>query len=224
MAVSVRPSLQPTDRTRLRRAPRRGSHDFATIAAILDEGLVCHLGLAAAGQPVVVPLNYGRQGRELFVHGSPDSRVFRALAEGAVFCCAVTLLDGLVLARSAYHHAINYRSVILYGKARRVGQARKPEALRAISEHLLPGRWAEVRPPSRSELDATLVLSLPIREGSAKVRTGPPADDPTDRHLACWAGVVPLSVRADQPVPDGHVAAGVQLPEGIGRYLPGPAT
>ncbi|MFH1568962.1 MAG: pyridoxamine 5'-phosphate oxidase family protein [Gemmatimonadota bacterium] len=185
------------------------------MAAILDDGMVCHLGTAVGGQPVVVPVNYGRRDREILVHGSPASRTFRALAEGAPWCCTVTLLDGLVLARSAFHHSMNYRSVVLFGTARIVEDSRKEEALRVISEHLLPGRWAEVRPPSPQELKATLILALPIEEGAAKVRTGPPADDEADYQLPCWAGVLPLSLRAGAPVADPRLRPDTPVPASV---------
>ncbi|MFH1566552.1 MAG: pyridoxamine 5'-phosphate oxidase family protein [Gemmatimonadota bacterium] len=210
-----------TDRSRVRRSPQRAAYDFATIAAILDDGMVCHLGTAVGGQPVVVPVNYGRRDREILVHGSPASRSFRALAEGAPWCCTVTLLDGLVLARSAFHHSMNYRSVVLFGTARIVEDSRKEDALRVISEHLLPGRWAEVRPPSPQELKATLVLSLPIDEGSAKVRTGPPVDDEADYQLSCWAGVLPVALRAGAPEADGRMRPGIPVPAYAQRWRAG---
>lgn len=206
-----------SERTRVRRAPQRAAYDFETIAAILDCGMVCHLGIAVDGQPSVIPVNYGREKRSLFFHGAPASRLFRALTDGAPCCCTVTLLDGLVLARSAYHHSMNYRSVVLYGTAGVVADERKEHALRVISEHLLPGRWDDVRPPSDRELKTTLVLELPICEASAKIRTGPPVDDEEDYRLECWAGVVPLRMQPGEPVPDERLADGVPVPDYVRR-------
>ncbi|MGA8350919.1 MAG: pyridoxamine 5'-phosphate oxidase family protein, partial [Isosphaeraceae bacterium] len=176
--------LSRTDRTTLRRLPNRGVYDRASIHSILDEGLICHVGFVVDGQPYVIPTIHARVGEKLFFHGSPASRMLRALEQGVEACVTVTLLDGLVLARSAFHHSINYRSAVVFGTAMPVESSEeKLRVLRALSDHLIKGRWQEVRTPSPSELKGTLVLSLPIDEASAKVRTGPPVDDEDDYGL-----------------------------------------
>ncbi len=206
-----------TPRTTLHRRPTRGSHDRDLIHAILDDGLVCHVGFAVDGQPYVLPTTYARIGDRLVLHGSTANRMLRALAAGAPACVTVSLLDGLVLARSAFHHSMNYRSVVVLGQARAVeGREAKREALEAIVEHVAPGRTREARPPTDAEVDGTLVVELPISEASAKVRKGPPVDDPEDLGVACWAGVVPLRLAAGEPEPDEHVPAGL-APPGLGR-------
>lgn len=173
-----------TDRTTLKRLPNRGSYDRALIYSILDEGFICHMGFTVDNRPFVIPTGYARAGDKLYVHGSQASRMMRALQGGIDLCLTVTLLDGLVLARSAFHHSMNYRSVVVFGKASVVeDEAEKMEALRAFTEHIVPGRWDEVRWPNPSELKATTVLSLPLAEASAKIRTGPPLDDEEDYQL-----------------------------------------
>jgi nitroimidazol reductase NimA-like FMN-containing flavoprotein (pyridoxamine 5'-phosphate oxidase superfamily) len=205
-----------TPRTKLRRVPGRGTHDRETIDAILDEALVAHLGFVHDGRPAVIPTLHARVGDEVYVHGSAASRALRALATGIEACLTVTLIDGLVLARSAFHHSINYRSVVLYGTARPVSRDEQLEqALHAFTERLVPGRWDAVRRPNRKELKATSVLALPIEEGSAKVRTGPPVDDDEDYALDTWAGVVPLRLLAQAPVPDPRLAPGIETPAHI---------
>jgi uncharacterized protein len=212
-------TLPVTPRTTLRRLPARGSHERATIDAILDEGLVCHVGFVAGGQPMVIPTIHARQGERLFIHGSAASRMLRALAGGVPVCVTVTLLDGLVLARATFHHSMNYRSVVVLGTATEVTDAaEKDAALTAIVEHVMRGRSAQVRPPTALELKATSVLALPIEEASAKVRTGPPVDDEEDYALACWAGVVPLALVPGTPVADPRLPAGVALPDNVARY------
>jgi uncharacterized protein len=200
----------------LRRLPARGSHDRETIDAILDEALVCHLGFVHDGGPAVIPTLHARVGDEVFIHGSAASRMLRALAGGIEACLTVTLVDGLVLARSAFHHSINYRSVVLYGIATPVTEpAQKERALEAFTEKLVPGRWADVRWPNRKELKATAALALPIREGSAKVRTGQPVDDEEDYALEAWAGVVPIRTELLDPIPDPELRPGIETPEHI---------
>jgi uncharacterized protein len=190
-------------RTRLRRLPKRGAHDRETIDAILDEALISHIGFVHDGRPAVIPTLHARLGDEVLIHGSAASRMLRALAGGIDLCLTATLIDGLVLARSAFHHSVNYRSVVLYGFARLVTEPDEKEAaLEAFTERLLPGRWADVRWPTRKELKATTVLTLPIEEGSAKVRSGPPIDDEPDYALDVWAGVVPLTLTRGEPVQD----------------------
>jgi uncharacterized protein len=203
-------------RTKLRRLPARGSHDRETIDAILDEALVCHLGFVHDGRPAVIPTLHARVGDQVFIHGSAASRMLRALAGGIEACLTVTLVDGLVLARSAFHHSINYRSVVLYGTATPVTEpAEKERALEAFTEKLVPGRWADVRWPNRKELKATAALALPIREGSAKVRTGQPIDDEEDYALDAWAGVVPMRTDKLDPIPDPELRPGITMPDHV---------
>ena len=218
MTSSPEPRALLTDRTRLRQRPDRGAHDRTTINRILDEGFVCHVGFVSEGQPFVVPMGYGRVGDTLYVHGSAASRMLCSLETGIDVCLTVTLLDGLVLARSAFSHSMNYRSVMILGTAKRVEDTEeKLSALEAISEHIVPGRWAEVRRPTQEELNATRVLKLPLTEASAKIRTGPPKDVPKDYDLAVWAGVLPLSLVAGEPVedPDSKVR---QIPVYLAKY------
>ncbi|MFM7736614.1 MAG: pyridoxamine 5'-phosphate oxidase family protein [Alphaproteobacteria bacterium] len=208
----------PTDRVRVRRLPARGAYDRTTIDAILDEALVCHLGLVEDGQPFVVPTIHARSGDLVYLHGSSASRAMRRAGEGVDVCVTATLLDGLVLARSAFHHSMNYRAVVLLGRPRAVvDPEEKLAALRAISEHVLPGRWDEVRAPNDVELKATSVVALAIDEASAKVRTGGPLDDAEDLALDCWAGVLPLRLVAGAPLPAGDLAPGIAPSPAVGR-------
>jgi nitroimidazol reductase NimA-like FMN-containing flavoprotein (pyridoxamine 5'-phosphate oxidase superfamily) len=200
----------PTARSQVRRLPKRASYDKAQIHSILDEGFVCHMGFAVAGQPFVIPTGYARAGEEIYVHGSAASRMLDTLADGVDVCLTVTLADGFVLARSAFHHSLNYRSVVVLGRARLVTDpAEKIEALRRFTNHIVPGRWEEVRPPNERELKATTVLALAIEEASAKVRTGPPIDDEDDYGWPVWAGIVPLRASVGEPVADGRVPADI---------------
>jgi nitroimidazol reductase NimA-like FMN-containing flavoprotein (pyridoxamine 5'-phosphate oxidase superfamily) len=209
----------PTGRTRLRRLPQRGSYEREVVYRILDEGLVCHVGFVAEGQPFVIPTTYGRAGDSLYVHGSAASRMLRTLSGGVAVCVTVTLLDGLVLARSAFHHSMNFRSAVVFGTAAAVEDgAEKIEALRAITEHVVPGRWPDVRAPDESELRKTLVLRLPLAEASAKVRTGPPVDDEPDYELSVWAGELPLRLSVGEPVADPRLAPGGEVPSYVRRY------
>ena len=209
----------PTERTQVRRLPKRAVYDREAIYRILDEGLVCHVGFVVDGQPVLIPTGYGRDGDTLYVHGSAASRMLRDLAKGVEVSIAVTLLDGLVLARSAFHHSMNYRSVVIFGTAAIVeDEATKREALRTFTEHIAPGRWREVRPPTESELRATTVLAIPLKEMSAKVRTGPPLDDEEDYSLPVWAGVLPLELRSEQPMADSRLSASIQVPDYVRHY------
>jgi nitroimidazol reductase NimA-like FMN-containing flavoprotein (pyridoxamine 5'-phosphate oxidase superfamily) len=208
---SMKP-LTPTLRTTLHRLPRRGSFDRAVVYAILDEGLVASVGFVHEGQPYVLPMAYGRMGDELVLHGAVASRLLRRGAETSL-CVTVTLLDGLVLARSAFHHSMNYRSVVVLGRARELlAPADKTEALAALVDHLVPGRWAVARPPSTKELAATRVLALPIEEASAKTRRGGPIDDEEDLTLPVWAGELPLRVSAGAPIRDERGARDSSLP------------
>jgi len=204
-----------TKRTTLKRLPKRGVYDRELINAILDEGFICHVGFVVESQPFVIPTGYARVDEQLLIHGSQASRMLRSLAQGIDVCVTVTLLDALVLARSAFHHSINYRSVVIFGQATVVTEREaKLAALRALSEHMIPGRWDEVRRPSEQELKATSVLALPLLEASAKVRTGPPIDDEEDYQLSVWAGLVPLRLQAGDPTAARpHLFRGA-LPEG----------
>jgi nitroimidazol reductase NimA-like FMN-containing flavoprotein (pyridoxamine 5'-phosphate oxidase superfamily) len=202
-----------TSRTKLRRVPKRGTHDREAIDAILDEALISHVGFVHDGKPAVIPTLHARVGDEVLLHGSAASRMLRALREGVDVCVTTTLIDGLVLARSAFHHSMNYRSVVLYGRARPVTGADQLEAaLEAFTEKLVPGRWNDVRWPTKQELKGTAVLALPIAEGSAKVRTGPPIDDDEDYELDAWAGVVPLRLTPSAAVPDPRLREGIPQP------------
>jgi uncharacterized protein len=215
----MRKMISPTERTKLRRLPRRGSFDRETVYRILDEGFVCHVGFAVDGRPYVIPTAYARVAERLYVHGSAASRMLRALAWEVEACVTVTLVDGLVLARSAFHHSINYRSVVVFGTAAVVrDEGEKLKALEAFTEHILPGRWRDVRPPTAGELQATMVLSLPIEEASAKVREGPPLDDEADYARGGWAGVLPLELSAGEPVGDPRLPAGVRVPDYVAHY------
>jgi uncharacterized protein len=208
----------PSERTRVRRLPGRGAYDRATIDAILDEALVCHFGFLEGRQPFVVPTIHARIGDTVYLHGSSASRTMRRAAEGVEVCVTVTLVDGLVLARSTFHHSMNYRSVMLLGRARAVVDSEeKLEALRALSEHVLPGRWDEARPPNETEMKATSVVAVAIDEVSAKVRTGGPLDDESDLSAGCWAGVLPLRIVADPPVASDDLAPGVEPSPAVAR-------
>ena len=212
-------SQQQSDRTRVKRIPKRGHYDRETIDAILDEGFICHVGFVAGGQPYVIPTGYARVGDELYIHGSAASRMLRQLSKGVDVCVTVTLLDGLVLARSAFHHSMNYRSVVILGKAELVTETNeKNKALEALTEHFVPGRWAEVRWPTELELKATSVLKLPITEASAKIRTGDPVDDDEDYSMNVWAGVIPLTMAASEPIPDAKLNDGIAVPEHVSKY------
>jgi nitroimidazol reductase NimA-like FMN-containing flavoprotein (pyridoxamine 5'-phosphate oxidase superfamily) len=214
--TKVNDQIEITERTQLRRLPKRGSFDRKTIYKILDEGFVCHIGFTVDDKTFVIPTGYARVGDRLLIHGSSASRMLRAMSNGIEVCATVTLIDGLVLARSAFHHSVNYRSVVVFGAASLVSaEDEKIEALRCFTEHIVPGRWQEVRPPNKSELAATAVLSLPIREASAKVRTGHPVDAEEDYALDVWAGVIPLKLRADTPMNDARLKNGINPP----RYL-----
>jgi uncharacterized protein len=208
--MSERPA---SDRTRVRREPQRGVYDRAVIDAILDEALVCHLGFVNDDHPYVIPTLYARLGDEVYVHGSSASRMLRTLDGGVDACLTVTLIDGVVLARSIFNHSINYRSVVVLGRATAVTDVdEKRRALEAFSGRLLPGRWADVRAPTATELKATSILRLPLDEASAKVRTGPPMDHEEDYGWPVWAGVIPLALTAGEPQPDPTLMVGFDPP------------
>jgi nitroimidazol reductase NimA-like FMN-containing flavoprotein (pyridoxamine 5'-phosphate oxidase superfamily) len=208
-----------TTRTRIVREPERGVYDRAAAYQILDEAFICHVGFIADGQPFVIPTSYGRDGDNLYIHGSAASRMLRRLNDGVSVCLTVTLLDGLVLARSVFNHSMNYRSVVILGTAQLVDEAEeKLKALRRLSEHILPARWDDVRPPNERELKATSVLRLPIEEFSCKVRTGPPIDDEGDYSFPTWAGVIPLELTARSPIHDPRLDAARAVPSYVREY------
>ncbi|HWY05554.1 MAG TPA: pyridoxamine 5'-phosphate oxidase family protein [Candidatus Acidoferrales bacterium] len=209
----------PTERTQVRRLPKRGKYERETVFAILDAGFVCHVGFSVDGQPYVIPTNYGRSGDTIYLHGSAASRMLRTLSEGVRVSVTVTHVDGLVLARSAFHHSVNYRSVVILGTARLVNDpAEKLEALRVFTEHVMKGRWEDVRQPTEQELKATTVLALPLEEVSAKVRTGGPVDDEADYTLPVWAGVLPLETTVKEPVRDPQRKNEPPLPNYLKNY------
>ena len=209
----------PTARTRVVREPHRGVYDRAAAYQILDEGFICHVGFVLDGQPFVIPTAYGRVGDNLYIHGSAASRMLRNLDKGISACVTVTLLEGLVLARSIFNHSMNYRSVVVLGTAMAVTKPEeKLEALKSLSEHILPGRWAESRQPNEKELKATLVMRLPIEEFSAKVRQGPPIDDEEDYSFPTWAGVIPLEMVPGAPENDPRLDPKTPVPAYVRRY------
>ena len=209
----------PSARTRVVREADRAVYDRETVYRILDEGFLCHVGFAMDGQPFVIPTSYGRKDASLYIHGSAASRMLRQLKDGVPVCVTVTLLDGLVLARSVFNHSMNYRSVVVLGKATLVDDPEeKLAALRALSEHILPGRWDDSRQPNERELKATSVLRVPIEEFSAKVRTGPPIDDAEDYSFPTWAGVIPLEMVAGNPINDPKLDPGHEAPKYVSIY------
>ena len=212
-------SEMPTARTRVVREPERAQYDREAVYRILDEGFLCHVGFTVDGQPFVIPTSYGRDGANLYIHGSAASRMLRQMKEGVPVCVTVTLLDGLVLARSIFNHSMNYRSVVILGKATLVDDPdEKLKALRILSDHILPGRWDQVRQPNERELKATSVLCVPIEEYSAKVRTGAPIDDAEDYSFPTWAGVIPLEMKVGEPIADAKLDPKQQMPTNVRNY------
>ena len=208
--------LSTSQRSKLRRIPQRGSQERELIYSILDEALIAHVGFTNDNQPFVIPMVYGRKEDRLYLHGSPVSRLLKTLATGVDVCINVTILDGLVIARSLYHHSMNYRSVVLFGKAQQIEDTQeKMTALKAITEQMISGRWEESRIPNSQELKETNILSFEIVEGSAKVRTGAPVDEPKDYSLPYWAGELPLKLTADKPIADPKLASGIAIPQNI---------
>src|SRR5665213_1086245 len=198
------PSYSPTERTQVRRRSQRGVYDKAQVHAILDEGFVCHVGFAIDGQPFVIPTAYARSGEQIYIHGSPAGRLMKS--KEVDVCLTVTLVDGLVLARSAFHTSMNYRSVVVLGTARLVTDIEeKREALRCFTNHVIAGRWEQAKQPTEQELKATSVLALTLEEVSAKIRSGPPIDDEEDYALPVWGGVIPVAQILGEPLPDGRV-------------------
>jgi len=212
-------NFTPTERTKVRRKPERGSYDRELIYSILDEAFVCHLAFIADGQPLVVPTNYVRVGDKLFLHGSTASRLMKTLASGAPFCLSVALLDGIVCAPSATGHSVNYRSVVVMGKADPVeGEAAKLAAMRDFVEYVIRGRWATVRPPTEQELKGTMVVSVPLVEASAKVRTGFAVNDDEDYAVPAWTGVIPMKWSSEAPMPDPRGNTSIAPPPNIQHY------
>ncbi len=209
-----------TDLNRVRRLPARGQYDRATIDAIVDEALICHVAFAVDGQPFVIPTIHARMGDEIVLHGAPASRLLKHIVAGNPIAIAVTLVDGLVLARSVFHSSMNYRSAVLFGHGRILdGDDEKLAALEAITEHLARGRWIDARRPTQQELDATIVVAVAIDSASAKVRTGPPGDDEADYALPIWAGVLPFQLQPQTPVPDPRLADDIAIPTYVTNYV-----
>ncbi|MEW6736355.1 MAG: pyridoxamine 5'-phosphate oxidase family protein [Acidobacteriota bacterium] len=212
-------NIAQTEKTRLRRLPKRGSYNRELIYQILDEAFICHIGFTIDNQPFVIPTGYARVSNRLLIHGSQASRMLRAMAGEIEVCVTVTLIDGLVLARSAFHHSMNYRSVVIFGRAAVVSdEAEKLAALQAFTEHILPGRWQEIRRPTKNELDATMVLTLSLEEASAKIRSGDPLDDEEDYQMDVWAGVIPLKLIAGAAIKDSQLPDRINLPDYIKHY------
>jgi nitroimidazol reductase NimA-like FMN-containing flavoprotein (pyridoxamine 5'-phosphate oxidase superfamily) len=212
-------SAAPSKRTTVQRAPQRAEYDRTVIYQILDEAFICHVGFVVDGEPVVIPMSYARMGDRLVIHGSQASRMMRSLEAGVSVCATVLILDGLVLARSAFDHSMNYRSVVVFGRAYPLNDAsEKHEALRRFSEHICPGRWAEVRQPNDNELKATMVLALAVDEASAKIRSGPPVDQKEDYASPVWAGELPLRLVAGAPVADPQMPSPIPAPPYVLNY------
>jgi nitroimidazol reductase NimA-like FMN-containing flavoprotein (pyridoxamine 5'-phosphate oxidase superfamily) len=212
-------SFEKTSLNTVRRLPKRGHYDKETIYGILDQQFLCHLAWEEDGQPFMIPTAFGRKGDIIYIHGSSKSRMLSALTDGRPLCFVVTIVNGLVLARSAFHHSMNYHSVVIYGHAREVEGSEKMDALRIVSDQILAGRWGEVRLPTPVEMKATTVLAIEIDSASAKIRTGPPADDTEDYDLPIWAGVLPVSMEYKQPIPDPGLKMELPVPDSIIHQL-----
>lgn len=213
--------MNKTNKTKVKRAPKRGHYDEETIFQVLDGGQIAHVGFIHHDHPVVIPTIYGRSGNKLYIHGATVSRLIVELEKGIDISLSIAHVDGLVLARSAFHHSMNYRSVVVFGKAQLVGDEEKNTALKVISDHLIPGRWEEVREPNNKELKATKVLEISIDEASAKIRTGGPIDDDEDYDLNIWAGEIPLEHRASAPISDIKLKEGINVPDSVLSYVEG---
>jgi nitroimidazol reductase NimA-like FMN-containing flavoprotein (pyridoxamine 5'-phosphate oxidase superfamily) len=219
MAAMSTIKFEPTERSTIHRLPSRGSYDKKEVYEVLDQGILAHVGFTTANGPVVIPMGYARKGDSVILHGSAKSRLMTELAHGADVCVTVTLLDGLVLARSTFHHSMNYRSVVVFGHSSVIADAEdKNAALEHLVEHLVPGRGAEARGANEGELEATLVVEVPIREASLKTRSGPPVDETRDLKIDIWSGVLPLALETGEPVPDEHTADGKPVPEYVLNY------
>lgn len=220
--MAIQDTLPTTDRSKVKRQPQRGLYDRALIHQILDEALVVHVGFVANGQPFVIPMGFGRDRDRLYIHGATASRMLQNLQEGIDVCVTATLLDGLVVARSLFHYSMNYRSVVLFGRATLIDdEAEKTHALKALSEHMVPGSWEQARKPRPQEVNATTVLVFPIKEGSAKIRTGDPKDDAADHALPIWAGQIPLKLTPGDPISDSQLAPDIPVPENLLNYCRG---
>lgn len=219
MVVCNPEQFPPTSRTQVKRIPDRGHYEKQTIYNILDEALYCHVGFASEGHPFVIPTIHVRIDDHLYIHGAPASRMLRTLSDGVPACVTVTLIDGLVLARSAFHHSMNYRSVIALGTLTPVTDPdEKSRAFNALVEHIVPGRNADARPPSTNERNGTALMAMPLKEASAKIRTGPPVDDEDDYALPVWAGVIPLSLEPSDPIPDKKMHSDIPCPDYVQNY------
>jgi len=208
--------MNNSQRSKIKRIPSRGYYDKDTINQIIDEALYCHVSFAQSNQPFIIPTIHARMGDKIVLHGAKGSRMMKYIAEGNEVCIAITLMDGLVLARSVFHHSMNYRSVVIFGKGKLIeNKVKKLEALEAITEHLIPGRWEDARKPTEKELNATTVVLIDIDEASAKIRTGPPIDDEEDYNLPVWAGLIPISRKFDSPENDPKLNKNVELPNYI---------
>jgi uncharacterized protein len=217
--VSNTEILKATDRSQVKSRPRLGHHDRTIVNQILDESLVVHVGFIVDGQPFVIPMGYGRDGDRLYIHGSTASRMLKSLEKGIDMCVTATLLDGIVIARSLFHHEMNYRSVVLFGRATLVeGEDEKMHALKVLSEQIIPGRWEQARTPTPQEVKGTIVLAFPIEEGSAKIRSGEPHDNAEDYALPIWAGQLPLKLTAGMPIPDPKLSSDIAAPENLINY------
>ena len=212
-------ALLASDRSKVRRQPGRGCYDREIVNQILDEALVVHVGFVAGDRPFTIPMGYGRDGDRLYIHGATASRMLQTLEKGVDVCVTATLLDGIVIARSLFHHSMNYRSVVLFGRATLVeGEDEKTHALKVLSEHIVPGRWEQARKPTTQEVKGTTVLAFPIVEGSAKIRSGEPKDDADDYALPVWDGQLPLKLTAGTPIPDSKLSADIAIPENLICY------
>ncbi len=217
--MSSTETIQATDRSKVKSRPRLGHHDRAIVNQILDEALVVHVGFMVDNQPFVIPMGYGRDGYRLYIHGSTASRMLKSLEQGIEVCVTATLLDGIVLARSLFHHEMNYRSVVLFGRATLIeSEDEKLHALKILSEQIVPGRWEQARIPTPQEVKGTTVLAFPIEEGSAKIRSGEPHDNAEDYALPIWAGQLPLTLTAGIPIPDPRLAFNIATPENLINY------
>ncbi len=213
------PNYEKSKRNTVKRVPKRGYYDKATIYEVLDAGVIAHVGFVMDGQPFVIPTLFGRDGDDIYLHGATKSRMVQSLEQGIPVCITVTHLDGLVLARSLFHHSANYRSAVVFGTAKLVSDREKEAALKVISDHLIPGRWEEARLPNNQELKATSILKLTIEEGSAKIRIGGPKDDPEDYNLPIWAGVIPITRQLETPIVDEDMRQEVSIPESVKRMV-----
>ncbi len=212
-------NLKITGRTKIKRLPKRASYDLDIIYNILDDTFICHLGFKINGNVYIIPTNFGRKDNQIFIHGSKKSRMIKSFESGEDVSISISLIDGIVLARSAFHHSVNYRSVVIFAKPEKIeNEDDKKKALNVIMNHILPGRWEDVRKPNKKELDATSVFSFKIDEASAKIRNGPAVDDKEDLNLNVWAGILPLEIYAGEPVKDELLKDSISIPEYINNY------